>query len=654
MTRTRTKTTEPGPTLKTRTPVPITGMPGALDYVTVMQQREFEESLLTRPVTSFPISMLIAWLASNEWNPPLGCYVEGHGFVKYTEEATDELIMGAHLHTGITYHPGLWNEKCGILAIDWEHSRVLMGPDESIYFGDMTLGEFDKLIEDHDRFHLYYIPGTDRSYDAHGVYWDKWYPTPKRGAVISPDLFIDMDETIDKDRPWYLLPSEYEELLRRRAAIRTEDKEAAMPRMAGMFYFSSFERHSPWGQPTYTLNRVDKVSLVNSSDAWKDLETHADAHGYGLAKEEKFVIPLKSRRLEYGLPPEKQRCGDKKLVRIDTLSVTFDTPCSARAWNERYYMRIKDWIPFDSPEISRRGTLPREHMDYDYPIFSVTPKMVKTFISSLRKWDPNRGIAAKYKCLREAIRELDGYKPKPFDEKEAAQGVTSGFIHEKQEDVRRDTFFTEDWDREAGLYRDERARTRFIKKFFVGQAGEIIRRNEFGRISTVHPVKRENVNSAVALLRKKFVGKWTWWDGEIPFRVDAVFAAESEDTTNVRNALGKDYIVPVIVFSGRLADIEHDTDTNKFKVISCTDIFLKKHVHLDIPEKVFDELGDDIRVTTLKKILDTVDGTCSAIMGLRKDSYDAFVDGVKQLLDGKNPEFYICTRDISPNCFGTE
>ena len=45
-----------------RKPVPITGMPEALNYVSPFQQAEFEERLLDKKVEEFPIAMLMSYL----------------------------------------------------------------------------------------------------------------------------------------------------------------------------------------------------------------------------------------------------------------------------------------------------------------------------------------------------------------------------------------------------------------------------------------------------------------------------------------------------------------------------------------------------------------------------------------------------------------
>ena len=87
-----------------RKPVPITGMPEALNYVSPFQQAEFEERLLDKKVEEFPIAMLMSYLG-HHWcgSGMFFCGSIGyHGFVDYCREVTDKQILQNNVYTGIT------------------------------------------------------------------------------------------------------------------------------------------------------------------------------------------------------------------------------------------------------------------------------------------------------------------------------------------------------------------------------------------------------------------------------------------------------------------------------------------------------------------------------------------------------------------------
>ncbi len=92
-----------------RDPVPITGMPEALDYVSSFQQAEFEERLLDKKVEEFPITMLMAYIAHHWYGSGLlFCGNIGyHGFVDYCRKVPDEMILKNNVYSGYTVVPGL-------------------------------------------------------------------------------------------------------------------------------------------------------------------------------------------------------------------------------------------------------------------------------------------------------------------------------------------------------------------------------------------------------------------------------------------------------------------------------------------------------------------------------------------------------------------
>lgn len=618
--------------LPTRIPVPIKGMPEALEYVTELQQKEFEESLMDRPVTSFPIAMLISWLVAKHWGPPYGCYRQGHGFVRYCKEMTDELLIAAHLHTGLTYEPGLWCEHCGILAIDWEHSWVEMGPSKVVSFADMTLAEFDQFIDEEVQF--YYIPGTDQM-NHHGVSWDHWYPMLKHCDKIGHEFFFDpgdFDES-DTDKPWYLLPSEYAKLKRLRAELKKrsakEPPEKAMRRMKGMFYFSEFHRSpsSPW----YELKRVDSVKLVDSKVAWKDLDDpNSKAIGRNLAS--KSAMERFNRQYPFGNRPDfitpgpKERCKDKKLVRVDTSSVSM-TSTSAEARKSHFYLRLKDWIPYDRPDVTRKASLPRDRHDHSFPFFSVDRKLVEAFARDMGKSDPVKAIRDAYTAMFVKLDKLPKLTPTKIRESEYADD-----LH---------------WERVRSS-RNEREDQgpRFIVNQYDGNA--ISRNARGGRIQRVTIYKKAEVDKVIAHFKEAIQGKWVWWR-DCPVLVDHVFAVEGEDTRGVEGTLGKDYIEPYLYVVGRYPS-SSDGRAKHLGDLSENEGTFRSRILWGDAERSIKDLNEDIKPTTLPQIIRTVRKSCNTVMDGNKKAYNAFVDGIQQLLDGKSPDFDYPIEEPAANC----
>ena len=616
--------------IPTRTPVPIQGMPDALEYVSELQQKEFEESLMDRPVTSFPIAMIISWLTAKHWG--YGCYIKGHGFVRYCKEMTDELLIAAHLHTGLTYEPGLWCEHCGILAIDWEHGWVEMGPSKVVSFADMTLAEFDRFIDEEAKF--YYIPGTDQM-NGHGVSWEHWYPMSKHCDTIGHEFFFDPGEfdEMDTDRPWYLLPSEYAKLKRLRAELKkrgaSEPREKAMRRMKGMFYFSEFHRSgsSPW----YELKRVDSVRLVDSKAAWKDIvNPNSNAIGHNLASKsarDRFArqYPF-GNRPDFITPEPKERCKDKKLVRVDTSSVSI-TSTSAEARKSHFYLRLKDWIPYDRPDVTRKASLPRERHDHSVPFFSVDRKLVEAFVQDMRKSDPVKAIRDTYADMFAKLDKLPTLTPTKISESEYADELHWELVRSSRND-RGDTG------------------PRFIVNQYDGNA--ISRKTTGGRIQRVTIYKKAEVDKVIAHFKKAIQGKWIWWR-DCPVLVDHVFAVEGEDTRGVEATLGKDFIAPYLYVVGRYPS-SRDGRFKHLDDLSENEGTFRSRILWDDAERSIKDLKEVIKPTTLPQIIRTARKSCKTVTEGNKKAYDAFIDGIQQLLDGKSPEFDYPIEEPAANC----
>lgn len=616
--------------LPTRIPVPIQGMPEALEYVSELQQKEFEESLMDRPVTSFPIAMIISWLTAKHWG--YGCYIEGHGFVRYCKEMTDELLIAAHLHTGLTYEPGLWCEHCGILAIDWEHSWVEMGPSKVVSFADMTLAEFDRFIDEEAQF--YYIPGTDQM-NGHGVSWEHWYPMSKHCDTIGHEFFFDPDDfdEMDTDKPWYLLPSEYAKLKRLRAELKkrgaSEPPEKAMRRMKGMFYFSEFHRggSGPW----YELKRVDSVKLVDSKAAWKDIvNPNSNAIGHNLAS--KSAMERFNRQYPFGNRPDfitpepKERCKDKKLVRVDTSSVSI-TSTSAEARKSHFYLRLKDWIPYDRPDVTRKASLPRERHDHSVPFFSVDRKLVEALARDMRKSDPVKAIRDTYADMLATLDKLPTLTPTKIHESEYADELHWELVRSSRND-RGDTG------------------PRFIVNQYDGNA--ISRKTTGGRIQRVTIYKKAEVDKVIAHFKKAIQGKWIWWR-DCPVLVDHVFAVEGEDTRGVEATLGKDYIEPFLYVVGRYPS-SSDGRVKHLGDLSENEGTFRSRILRDDAERSIKDLQEVIKPTTLPQIIRTARKSCKTVTEGNKKAYNAFIDGIRQLLDGKSPEFDYPIEEPAANC----
>lgn len=618
--------------LPTRTPVPIQGMPEALEYVTELQQKEFEESLMDRPVTSFPIAMLISWLVTKHWGPPYGCYGHGHGFVRYCKEMTDELLIAAHLHTGLTYEPGLWCDPCGILAIDWEHSWVEMGPTKIVSFADMTLDEFDRFIDEEVKF--YYIPGTDQL-NGHGVSWEHWYPMSKHCNTIGNEFFFDPSDfdAVDTDKPWYLLPSEYAKLKRLRAEIKKRDAseptEKTMRRMKGMFYFSEFYRSC--SDPWYELKRVDSVKLVDSKAAWKDIENpNSNAIGHNLASKDAMdsfnrQYPF-GNRPDYITPGPKERCKDKKLVRVDTSSVSI-TSTSAEARKSHFYLRLKDWIPYDRPDVTRKASLPREHHDNNFPFFSVDRKLVEAFARDMRKSDPVKTIRDTYATMYAKLNKLPTLTPTKIRESEYADELHWELVRASRGDCG-----------DTG------------PRFFVNQydGNAISRHTPSGLARRVTIYKKAEVDKVIAHFKKAIQGKWIWWR-DIPVLVDHVLAVEGEDTRGVDSKLGKDYIAPCLYVVGRYPN-PCEGRTKYLGNLSENERAFHVRILCGDAERSIKDLKEFIKPTTLSQIIRTARKSCKTVTAGNKKAYDAFVDGIQQLLDGKSPEFDYPIEELAANC----
>jgi hypothetical protein len=605
-------------------------MPDALEYVSELQQKEFEESLMDRPVTSFPIAMIISWLTAKHWG--YGCYIKGHGFVRYCKEMTDELLIAAHLHTGLTYEPGLWCEHCGILAIDWEHSWVEMGPSKVVSFADMTLAEFDRFIDEEAKF--YYIPGTDQM-NGHGVSWEHWYPMSRHCDTIGHEFFFDPGEfdEMDTDRPWYLLPSEYAKLKRLRAELKKrsakEPPEKAMRRMKGRFYFSEFHRSgsSPW----YELKRVDSVKLVDSKAAWKDIvNPNSNAIGHNLAiksARDRFArqYPF-GNRPDFITPEPKERCKDKKLVRVDTSSVSL-TSTSAEARKSHFYLRLKDWIPYDRPDVTRKASLPRERHDHSVPFFSVDRTLVEAFARDMRKSDPVKAIRDTYADMLVKLDKLPALPPTKIRESEYAGELHWELVRSSRND-RGDTG------------------PRFIVNQYDGNA--ISRKTTGGRIQRVTIYKEAEVDKVIAHFKKAIQGKWIWWH-DCPVLVDHVFAVEGEDTRGVESTLGKDFIAPYLYAVGRYPS-SSDGRSKHLDDLSENERAFRSRILWGDAERSIKDLKEIIKPTTLPQIIRTARKSCKTVTDGNKKAYDAFIDGIQQLLDGKSPEFDYPIEEPAANC----
>lgn len=597
-----------------RKPVEITGCPEALDFVTNLQLAEFEETLLAKRVEELPISMLMSFVGHQWWSRMLATRACYYGFVDYCKEVTDKMILDNRVFTGFMCDAGgCWTDPTGVVAIDWAREKILLGPKETS-FAKMTVREFDDLLSS-DAASIYWIPGTGERNPTAPSDWNSWYGKYNHGG-ISRDHYYRVnsnslgdgacDNIMDKDKPWFLLKEEWEEILRRRAKISrpktTAEKKAAMPSQKGIFMMSWIDNRNE-AMPRANIRRIDSVKVVPFTDEIKK-DRSADT----------------SRLMEDVYDEKRMRnitdwVKDKQVVKVDCSEVSADFG-SIEARHAVEYFRLCNWIPFDDPEIMRRKYCPTEKMPMERVTeyttattdwFTCKKELVEQMYQKYLSMDPSNTVSDRFTEVEDMLRKADK-KPKVKLPDEGVYDSDRKVPYVYSDHAGNMVVYTANWDDahvKCGPY-SKKAADQFYKT-----------------------------------IKSMYEGKWIW-HRDRAVRIDRVVMKEKCHRTDVfRKELNGDYMWPEIKMYGREIDIsnmrprenEHYSTT-----VEMRDGYDMKQFTLDHALK---KLEKYMTVTTIDEIVDRCKKSGQNASSIMRHCYDEFVKGLRDLIDGKSPKFKI-------------
>lgn len=626
-----------------RKPVPITGMPEALEYVSQFQQAEFEERLLDRKVEEFPIAMLMSYVAHRWYGSRLFfCGTMGyHGFVDYCREVTDEMILRDNVYSGATSEPGCWNEKCSVIGIDWKHEALCMGP-RTVSFRGMTIRQFGDLLRS-DKAMPYLIPGTDLGIIEHSPHWESIYGecmAPLGKYTIPRDYFYRIQDlcdisycnlgfVMDLYRPWYLLPEEYEVIKRKQAAheenIRTigmkgltgkrkADKEAiwrnykrrSLERQKGLFVVSHLDMSREMENMHISVSRVDGVRIVKNEYARKQLNKTGRWQALDMVK-----VANQPSGHKY-----VQEITDQDVVETRFHKVQFGFGDST-AYQCVEYCPIDSWKPYDDPDWMRISSMPLE----------MPPDRLNKFRSTIDKFTCTGEV------LAQVVTRLEGFAPK-----DTIDGKFSKFMTQLEEirkmPKKKPTSHKSDvscWFRdsfEPYLFKREDANgnTRVMLGLRRGVCVD-----EYKKLVTY---TREEVDAEVERLKSVYLDKWVISKHGY-MRIDTIYSMEiMRDVylNRYKDAVGDNYVLPSIMVKGPSIDMDYwRPKTNDDDCIS-----------LEYEGKTLDKMIKRINVMSVIEYDDIVEKARKAMSSKPKrmaKCYARFVKGMKELIAGNNPEY---------------
>lgn len=599
-----------------RKPVEITGCPEALDYVTDLQLAEFEETLLAKRVEELPISMLMSFVGHQWWSRMLATRACYYGFVEYCKEVTDKMILDNHVFTGFMCDAGgCWTDPTGVVAIDWVQEKILLGPKETS-FAKMTVREFDDLLSSKDAS-IYWIPGTGERNPTAPSDWNSWYGKYNRGG-ISRDYYYRVnshslgdgacDHIMDKDKPWFLLKEEWEEILRRRAKLTrpntVAEKKAAMASQKGLYIMKWIDTRNE-AMPRADIRRIDSVKVVPFTDDIKK-DRSADT----------------SRLMEDVYDEKRMRkitdwVKDKQVVKVDCSEVSADFGC-IEAGPAVEYFRLGSWIPFDDPEIMRRTYCPTEKMPMERVTeystattdwFTCKKELVEQMYQKYLSMDPSKTVSDRFAEVENMLRKADKKsKVELPDDCEYDYDSCRKVPYVYSDHVGNLVVYTANWD------------DKHVK---------------------CSPYSKKAADQFYKTIKSMYEGKWVWNRDRV-VRIDRVVMEEKCHRTSVfKKELNGDYMWPEITMYGREIDIsnmrprenEHYSTT-----VEMRDRYNMKKITLDNALK---EQEQRMTVTTIDEIVDRCKKSGQNASSIMRHCYDEFVKGLRDLIDGKSPKFKI-------------
>ena len=627
-----------------RKPVPITGMPEALDYVSPFQQAEFEERLLDRKVEEFPIAMLMSYVAHRWYGTGLlFCGDIGYyGFVDYCRDVTDEMILHDNVFSGTTTEPGCWNELCSILGIDWKHEEICMGPRKASFRG-MTIRQFTDLLRS-DKVYGYYVPGTDKGILEHDPHWDSIYgecQAPNGKYTIPIDYFYRVENlcdcshtnigfVMDFDRPWYLLQDEYEVIKRKQAeheenvrkigqtglsgklkddkvAVSRNYKKLSMERQKGMFVVSHLSIGKDMENMHIVVRRVDGVRIVKNAYAWKQVKKD----GHWLSETMYRTATYPSGRMY------QQEITDQDVVEIRFHKVDYGFSYS-HAYQCVEYCPIDKWQPYDDPDWMRLASMPTQ-MPFDrqnkfrsqIDKFTCTGEVLSQIIPKLEGFAPKDTIDGKFAKFIEQLETIKGTPKKP-----------QPTVHKS--DV--PCWFQETFEPYLFIREDANGKPRVMLALRRGFLQE-----EYKKLVTY---TRDEVHAEVDRLKKKYLGKWVISKHGY-MRIDFIYPIEvirDEYINRYKDAVGDNYVLPTIMVKGPSIDMDYwrpKTDDD-----DC--------ISLEYEGKPLDGMIKRINLMSVIEYDDIVEKARKAMSSKPKKlakCYSRFVKGLKELIAGKAPEY---------------
>ena len=633
-----------------REPVPITGMPEAINYVSTFQQAEFEERLLDKKVEEFPIAMLMAYLAHRWYGSGFVCLSPisfgYHGFVDYCRDVTDSMILSNNVYSGVTTVPGCWNSKCGVLAIDWKHEEICIGEQKRISFRGLSLREFYRLLCS-DKIHLYQIPGSD-TLEGHCADWAKMFgevKAPNGKYTIPRDYFykveshcdytyVNLDFEMDFWRPWYLLPEEYEEIKRKQAArdetIRTigqaglSDKELnknviecnykkqSAGRQTGIFVVSSLGMDTMENMHLH-VSRVDNVRVLSNQAAW---DTIKNAKSKWIGIREMYREARKSTGERY-----LATVTDQDIVEVTTHTVQygFGDSCAHQCVE---YIPIDVWVPYDDPNWMRVSTMPLSEMPanrldrYRHCIskFTVTGQVLSQVLPKLEQFMPKQELDSKFS---EFLSLLDKIHNSPKFKKPSEK-----VLYDKMH-----PYYNES--NEAVIYR-KRGRDGKTKVMLAKPRGTFDAKHM--ELVLYSPT---DVDAEVKRLQKKFLNKWVI-NGRRYMRIDTIFPMERillGVRHNFKDVICDNYVLPSILMMGPSINmdywhpscIEDDSILIEYDEYK-TNEFCKRRI-------------DRMNTVEYETIVENAKTAMTSKPSIMAECYSMFVNGVRDLIDGKKPKY---------------